>query len=107
MLGSWDAEDLSAEPLGKVSEGTRKHYKGSRLILRSESKFRGKPLLTQTPAIRARDSAGVSTIPQKVGLQRSPEVCPKNWKVSHQRRVQGQASGLGAEGKSRGVLFFH
>lgn len=107
MLGSWDAEDLSAEPLGKVSEGTRKHYRGSKLILRSESKFRDKPLLTQTPAIRARDSAGVSTISQKVGPQRGPEVCPRNRKVSHQRRVQGQASGLGTEGKSRGILAFH
>lgn len=44
---------MGAELHGEVSEGTRKHHRDSKLILRPKSKFRGNPLLTQTPAIRA------------------------------------------------------
>lgn len=63
MLGFWDAEDLG------VSEGTRKHHRDSKLILRSESKFRGKPLLTQTPAIMAGTQQVSALYLRKLGLR--------------------------------------
>lgn len=69
MLGSWDAEDLGTELLGEVSEGTGKHPRDSELILRSESKFRGKPLLTQTPAIRAGAQQVSALYLRKLGLR--------------------------------------
>lgn len=67
MLGSRDAEDLGAELLGEVSEGTRKHNRDSKLILRS--KFRGKPLLTQTPTIRAGTQQVSALYLRKLGLR--------------------------------------
>lgn len=57
-----------------------------------ESKFRGKPLLSQTPVIRA----GTQQLSALDLRERGPEGCPGNRKVSHRRRVQGQAYGLGA-----------
>lgn len=101
VLGSWDAEDLGAELLGEVSEGTRNHHGGSKLILRPESKFRGKPLLTQTLAIMAGTQQVSDLYLRKLGLSGVRKYVLEPEGQSPQR-VQGQASG-----QNRGIMACH